>query len=142
MTKAELITALEAKYTSVATEDKWSDVTNMIGAFAPLGWQVKAIPVVYDNEIDTKAENMVQVVTDGTNYYWRGGEPKATPFYVRLTDYIASKIADNTIQYGVIKDYNLPTSKATVTVYMPDNSVKILLVTEGAIGNFTYKVIG
>jgi hypothetical protein len=143
MTKTQLKTALANKFPMVADETKWRDITDLPfnENYKVLGFQVYMISVM-DGVSDSKWDNNVLVIFDGTDYYWKNGEPKITPFGARLQAFINSKITDNTIQFGVIKDINQDLGKATVQVYMPDNSAKLLLITETSLNNFTYKVIG
>lgn len=142
MTKSQIISALTSKYASVADENKWEEITNpgIVWAINKLGLKLIAIPVIEERG-DSKMENHVQVITDGINYSWRGNEPKIGSLADRLNTFISNKIADGTIQFGVIKDLNKSIGRATVQVYMPDNSSKLLLVTEAADGTITHKVI-
>ena len=135
MTKQQLLDFLTAKYTHFEEDEaKWAILSTY------LGYQLLDIPIL-DSTGDGFYENNIKVWRNGSNYYWKNGEPKATGFLQSLHTFINSKITDATIQFGVIKDANSEIKKATVQVYMPDNSSKILLVTETTPGTFTYKVI-
>jgi hypothetical protein len=138
MTKAQLITALQAKYPEVETDSsKWIPFNP---TYQFLNYSMIRIPVM-DGSGEVKWDNAIVVWKNGDDYYWQNGEPKTVHFRERLITFINSKVVDGTIQFGVIKDANDDLTKATVQVYMPDNSLKLLLVTETTPGTFTFKVI-
>lgn len=144
MTKTQLLTSLNSKFYSVEQEEaNWRDVTsNMVGSSVYIGFSMKLIPVL-DKSGEAVWDNSILIMTNGTDYYWKNGEPKSDNglFPGRVLSFIDTKIADGTIKYAVMNNYNQTNKKANVTAIMPDKTTKTVLLTETTPGTFTLEVI-
>jgi hypothetical protein len=134
MTKQQLIDALASKFTKVAVEAEWRTLKTIIGVdlVEILVWKLVG---------DTMFENNIIICKDGTDYYWKYGEPEKIGFAQRILTFIDGKITDGTVKFATLKEINQVNKKATIQAIMPDKTTKTVLLTETTEGVFTIDVI-
>lgn len=143
MDRKELIESLNAKFYKV------NDVQIHEGT-TEAGVTVWGIGV-FDKEGDVVKKLNLTFYTLGkettSEAFWGGSEPKPTPlilppsFSERVNTFIDTKIADDTIKFGFIEELLGVSSKALVSVIMPDNSTKQAIITEKSLNVFSIEVV-
>lgn len=141
MTKTELLTLLNSKYYSVEQDDtKWNNTGKVY-----LGYILLGIPIL-EKLGEAIWENDIYVWSNGSDYYWKNGEPKGEGYVFRteLQAYIDTKIADGTIQSAIIENADGANKKAIVKIVIIEATVykeKRLLVLKNASNNFEYHLL-
>ena len=143
MTKAELITALEGKFTKVFSPSLTQTYDNFNY------YLVKVYDVIDDSIRDFNVAFYVKDEGQGTERaFWSPSEPKQSPSIstsTKLQNYIDARIADDTIEIGKIEVLNNANEAAIVTVVLDQSGIlveKKLLVDTDAQGDLRYRVIG
>lgn len=138
MTKTELITKLNAKFSEVAPEADW------INEKTYMGYDLIRISVMESNG-SFKSQNDVSVWKKNTTYYWYNAEPKATSFKFGedINTYIQAKINDGTIEAAFLESIDKKNEKAIGSVVIDEGGLvqKRLLIDRNTSGNLQYRVI-
>ena len=139
MTKAELITALNAKFHKVFTPDLKQTYDN-----------IKYYTVsVFDKAGDSlRDQNIPFYVEDegepSEAAYWSPSEPKPDPvggFQQEVAAYIAAKITDDTIEGAFPESIDVINENAIYRVVMPDLSEKRLFVDKDGNGDLRHRAL-
>lgn len=139
MNKDELIVELGTRFHAVDEDGLHQGKTEAgitvwsIGVFEKTGDVVKKLNLTF--------------YTDVENAYWGVSEPNPDipipdpTFADRTNAFIASKIADSTINFGHIMEISELTKKALIAAILPDKSEKNAIVSENENGGFTIEVL-
>jgi len=137
MTKKQLLDKLKEKFNTVLQEEegaKEGDITH---------WQVPVIDIVND----TMKRQWIHFYVQGDNAYWQDGEPKKEGiapipnFTERANEFVISKIRDNSIKFGFIKEVNERAKKALVEAIKKDKTKVQAIISEDISGNFSLELL-
>lgn len=139
MTKQELLDALATKFYRVEAPVKQQEYGNL--------WYylVKVYDLVGDSIRDKNVAFYVEDEGEATEAaYWSPSEPKPTQesgFQQEVTDYVASKIADETIEGAFSEQIDTVNENAIYKVIMPDLTERRLFVDRNSTEDLRYRLL-